>query len=327
MFGGQQEYYGDGVFANKYLYNGKELQNDQLGATKLNWYDFHARMYMADLGRTTTQDPMLEKFYGLSPYSMFANNPLRFTDPTGMEIEEGSKKLWEKQKGSVTKQRDRLQSKSDGLVAKAEKKGWSADKLAKKQGNLGERISSLNTSLETMGTLEASDQVYSLSRAAEGSNGGLTLDPKTNVINISFGNTANFVHETTHAGQFETGDVAFNKQSGVSLAQDVFDEVAAYKAQFAYSPSSVSGLTSTSVANSFGSITASWVQGLGGGSLYVPLGHPNYIPGVSANTGVSPLNINSTKSDFIKAYPNAAIMKSLPTNYILKNSPFTYYKK
>jgi hypothetical protein len=89
---------------------------------------------MADLGRTTTQDPMLEKFYGLSPYSMFANNPIRFVDPSGMEIEEGSKKEWERQKGYVTKQKDKLQKKSDGLASKAEAKGWSSEKLAKKQG-------------------------------------------------------------------------------------------------------------------------------------------------------------------------------------------------
>lgn len=112
------------------------------------------------------------------------------------------------------------------------------------------------------------------------------------------------------------------------IAQDVFDEISAYKSQFAYNPSSVSGLTSTSTANSFGSITASWVQGLGGGSLYVPIGSPNYIQGVSANTGVGPLNINSTRADFINAYPAYPGFKTLPASYVLKTSyPNIYYKK
>ena len=68
----------------KYKYNGKELQ-DELG---LNIYDFGARGYMPDIGRTTTYDPLTEKFYDLSPQSFLNNNPLRFTDPTGMESDD-----------------------------------------------------------------------------------------------------------------------------------------------------------------------------------------------------------------------------------------------
>jgi len=71
---------------HKYFYNNKELQ----GEHGLEWYDFHARMYMADLGRTTTQDPMSEKLFGMSSYSMMANNPIRFVDPTGMEFTESA---------------------------------------------------------------------------------------------------------------------------------------------------------------------------------------------------------------------------------------------
>ena len=67
----------------QYKYNGKELQ-EELG---LNLYDFGGRQYMQDLGRTTTLDPLAEKFYDLSPQSFLNNNPLRFIDPTGMEAE------------------------------------------------------------------------------------------------------------------------------------------------------------------------------------------------------------------------------------------------
>lgn len=37
-------------------------------------------------------------------------------------------------KGYVEKQKNKLQAKLDGLAAKAEKRGWSAEKLARKQG-------------------------------------------------------------------------------------------------------------------------------------------------------------------------------------------------
>ncbi len=170
-----------------------------------------------------------------------------------------------------------------------------------------------------MANLESSSQVYRLSTPEASENSGVTLDTENKVINISYRSTASFVHETTHAGQFETGDIAFDLITGGTLAQDVTDEVAAYRAQFAYSPGSVSDLRSTSVANSFSAITASWVQGLAGGTLYVP--------GGLANTGISPLNINSTSADFIKAYPNNPVMKKLPTSFILKYDPRVYYKK
>ncbi len=69
-----------------------------------------------------------------------------------------------------------------------------------------------------------------------------------------------------------------------------------------------------------GDIMPQWVQGLAGGNLYVP--------GGGANTGISPLYINSTKADFMRAYPGNPAIKSLPTGFILKNSyPNIYYKK
>ncbi len=299
-----------------FKYNGKELDREH----QLDVYDYGARMYAPAIGRFMTMDPLAEKYYSVSPYVYCMSNPVRFVDPTGMEIEEGSLREWEKLKRQVESQRDKLQSSVDKLTAKAEAKGWSAEKLASKIGDKTERIASLNSSIGTMGTLEGSAQVYSLSHTGYGENGGLTLNTGTNVIDIKFSGTANFVHEMTHAGQFETGNIAFDGRTGNSLAQDVYDEVAAYRAQFAYNPSSVSGLTSTSVANSFGAITPAWVQGLAGGTLYVP--------GGAANTGIAPLNIHSTRADFINAYPNSPAVRTLPANFVLRTSyPNIYYKR
>jgi RHS repeat-associated protein len=65
---------------NKYKYQTKEWQDD-LG---LSLYDFGARQYDPYILRTTTQDPLAEKFYRWSPYSWSFDNPIRFIDPTGM---------------------------------------------------------------------------------------------------------------------------------------------------------------------------------------------------------------------------------------------------
>jgi RHS repeat-associated protein len=68
--------------ANKYLYQGKEYQNE-LG---LDTYDFEWRMYDPAIGRTFQLDPMAVNYYSLSPYSWVANNPLKFIDPDGMDV-------------------------------------------------------------------------------------------------------------------------------------------------------------------------------------------------------------------------------------------------
>ena len=63
-----------------YKYNGKEL--DQMHG--LNLYDYSARYYESAIGRFTTVDPLAEKYYSWSPYAYVMNNPLMYTDPTGM---------------------------------------------------------------------------------------------------------------------------------------------------------------------------------------------------------------------------------------------------
>jgi len=62
-------------------YGGKELDRDN----GIDWYDSQARFYDPMIGRTTTIDPMSEKYYSVSPYVWCKSNPINRVDPNGME--------------------------------------------------------------------------------------------------------------------------------------------------------------------------------------------------------------------------------------------------
>jgi RHS repeat-associated protein len=79
----------NGIDLYCYLYNGKELQQNEFGAggNGLELYDYGARMYDVQIGRWTGIDPLADTYSSWTPYSYAAANPMLITDPNGMGLE------------------------------------------------------------------------------------------------------------------------------------------------------------------------------------------------------------------------------------------------
>jgi RHS repeat-associated protein len=71
------------IISNRYTFSGKEKQTIK----DLGWLDFTARMLSnSEIPMFTTQDPLSEKYYSVSPYVYCAGNPIKFVDPNGMDV-------------------------------------------------------------------------------------------------------------------------------------------------------------------------------------------------------------------------------------------------
>jgi RHS repeat-associated protein len=71
------------IASNRYLYNGKELEDYTLGTSYLGTLDYGARHYDPRIARWTVPDPMAEKYYGVNAYGYCAGNPVMMIDPDG----------------------------------------------------------------------------------------------------------------------------------------------------------------------------------------------------------------------------------------------------
>lgn len=77
-YGGLASYCPPSELSNDYLFGGKELES----AHNVSWYDSGAR-YQTTHGVFTSQDPLAEKYYSISPYAYCSGNPVNSVDVDG----------------------------------------------------------------------------------------------------------------------------------------------------------------------------------------------------------------------------------------------------
>ncbi|WP_347065413.1 RHS repeat-associated core domain-containing protein [Flavobacterium sp. WV_118_3] len=238
----------------KYKYNGKELQ-DELG---LNVYDYGARNYDAAIGRWMNIDPKAEhpKQIGTSPYVAFADNPIRYVDPTGMTWEDP--KQAEKLNNSINNRIGSINKDNAKIQAQIDKGGLSDKKLAKLENQLaenGQKIGLLNQSLLDIKAIGDAKETYTLTGPSKNDGThGVVKDDK-GVIRIEGSNTGLHIHEIRHVGQsIEAGGVKFNNKGQLLNSATTYqgarnNEINAYQVQYSYDGTYPAGASSLQSIN------------------------------------------------------------------------------
>jgi RHS repeat-associated protein len=103
-----------GGLENKYKYNGKEEQRKEFSdGSGLEWLDYGARMYDAQIGRWHVQDIMIERHFNSSPYTYVHNNPIKSSDQFGLDT------VLVDKKGNFSK--DKLKGGENDVIVKVSK--------------------------------------------------------------------------------------------------------------------------------------------------------------------------------------------------------------
>jgi RHS repeat-associated protein len=184
---------------NKYLYNGKMMQ-DEMG---LNWLDYGWRMYDPVLGRWHCIDQLSEKYFSSSNYTYCANNPIRLVDIDGRYFDERNGKKAGRIERRAEKKASRLESKANRI----DKSGGDGKDVRARASELRRSASDINDMRNDKKTEYRYESLTSKSAIDNNVDGNITketgLNPKGDKVVTMFtdNSMAMSLHEGRHGGE------------------------------------------------------------------------------------------------------------------------------
>ncbi len=225
--------------------------------------------YSPQVGRRWNLDPVVKPWE--SRYSAFGDNPLTNFDFLGDKWKNASDVAMAKRLTKKIERRiSRLEKRADKFENRAKKlaekgKTDQANKFRERALDARQGVEELNKSIQDLDDMSKSLTEFTYKWVSDPyvSEHHTYMDGTGTVI-MEYGNDATAVHETTHGHQEITGELQMIPGTNQASYIDATDEAKAYKRQYYFDPTSVTGIATSPHQTIIkgDDITANWVMKL-----------------------------------------------------------------